>query len=302
MAIRKVVVFGATGFQGRAQLLELLRQGYEVRAVARNPGALSDKEFEGVECVAADYDNPQSLARALDGCDAVFFQAPALGDNARLLRQCAALVEAIRTSPVQLTVVNSSMWAPNEPCGEIIYDGVLAMEEVFTRSGLPVIIFRPTLFMNNLLGDWVRSSIVDQAMYYYPHKADLASDWISLEDVARFMVTALDHPELAGRKLRIGGPERLTTLQMLAIMSEVLGHDIQYKFMTPVEFGAFFWDYYGAGSGLDRDTYIAGWDSFYTFNNDAPQRPFQADSSEALAVLPVERVTLRDWAMKKKWR
>lgn len=302
MAIKTVLVFGATGFQGRAQLLALVRQGYAVKAVSRDPSAFSDPRYAAIEKVSADYDNAASLRAALHDVDAIFFQAPALGDNARLLKQCATLTEAIKASSVQLTVINSSMWAPDVPCGEIIYDGVLAMENVFVASGIPVIFFRPTLFMNNLLGDWVRSAIVKDRLYRYPHKADMGADWIALEDVANFMVSALERPNLAGNKYRIGGPQRLTTLQMLEIISGPIGHTIRHEYLTPRDFGEYFWHFFGATSGLDKASYVAGWDSFYTFNNDAPQKPFEADSSEALAAFPVERMTLADWAQTQSWR
>lgn len=35
MSIQKVIVFGATGMQGRQQPRELLKRGYQVRVVSR---------------------------------------------------------------------------------------------------------------------------------------------------------------------------------------------------------------------------------------------------------------------------
>lgn len=301
MAIKTVTVFGATGVQGQAQVRALSKKGFAVRAVNRSiPDGLWS-EHTNVTPIAADYDDPASLEHSLDGSQAVFFQAPALGDNAQLLVQCANLVRAIDASDVELTVVNSSMWAPDAPCGEIIYDGVLAMEEVFAKSGLPVIIFRPTLYMDNLLGDWIKGSIVNDALYYYPHKEGMLADWIALDDVAQYMIAALDRPDLAGRRFQIGGPETLTTLQMLETIGTQLGKPIAHKFMTPREFGEFFWDFYGVTSGLDRPTYVAGWDSFYSFNNDAPQRPFQLASDDAQNEFNVERVAMAEWASKQDW-
>lgn len=297
----KVIVFGATGAQGRAQVLELLRQGHEVRAVSRNPQAFAETDFAGVERVAADYDDISSLERALRGVDALFFQAPALGDNARLLKQCERLVKAAGAAGLQRVVVNSSMWAPDEPCGERVYDGVLAMEQVFKRGEMPLMVFRPTLYMNNLLGDWIRPVIVAEGVYRYAHKPNMKADWICLEDVAKFMVAALHRPDLIGRKIRIGGPERLTTLQMLEVLSEVIGRPIRHEYITPRDFGEMFWSFYGATSGLDRATYVAGWESFYTFNNDAPQRPFEADVKAALDLIPVQLTTLKAWASAQQW-
>lgn len=45
MGIETVIVFGATGTQGRPQVKELLRQGYSVKAVSRKPDLLDHPDF-----------------------------------------------------------------------------------------------------------------------------------------------------------------------------------------------------------------------------------------------------------------
>jgi uncharacterized protein YbjT (DUF2867 family) len=302
MHIGKVIVFGSTGVQGRAQLRELLNQGYRPLAVSREVDRFKAAHPD-IECVSVDYGIPASIDAALAGVDAVFFQAPAMGDGVRLMSHCANLADAVTRSKVKLFVLNSSMWAPDDdrPCGEQIYDGVLAMESLFQDKIAPLIIFRPTIYMDNLLGDWIRPIIVNERVYRYPHKAELAADWISLEDVAKFMVAALNRPDLIGRKIRIGGPQRLTTLQVLEILSEVLEKPIKLEYMTPHQFGQHFFNLYGKHSGLPEKSYVDGFAGFYTFNNDSTRRPFQADVRDTLRLIPVELTDLRTWAQTQSW-
>ena len=71
MAVSKVTVFGGTGFLGRRIASALLSAGREVRVAARHPeqGALA---WAGrVAPIAADVRDPQAVARAVEGADAV---------------------------------------------------------------------------------------------------------------------------------------------------------------------------------------------------------------------------------------
>lgn len=300
MKIEKVIVFGATGFQGRPQVREALAQGYKVKAVSRDPKALAVEASLGAEIVRADYDDPASLDAALAGVDAILFQAPSMGDVVRLSGQCRSLAEAAERAGVTLFVLNSSMWAPDEPVGQVTYDGVLEMEEVFRSHSVPVVTFRPTLFMNNLLGDWIKPNL-QHGIYRYAHKPDLASDWICLEDVAKFMVAALKRPDLIGKKIRLGGPERLKTADVIEIISKAIGRPLTYDYLTPRQFGELFWELWGSTTGSNQTDFVNGFDSFYTFNNEAPQKPFQADVATTLKLIPIELTDMRTWASRQDW-
>ena len=308
MSIKNVIVFGATGLQGRPQIVEALRQGYAVRAVSRRADVFSAPEFKGVVPVQADYNDPASLDKALAGVDAALIQVPSAGNLEKTLEQCKVLGAAMKKAGVQLIVFNSSMWGPDEPCGAPIFDYVLKFEEAFRNSGVPTIVFRPTVFMQNLIEPFMKPMFVVEHVYRYCHKADLASDWICHEDLARFMVEALKHPELAGRKIGVGGPQRLTTLQVIEILSEAIGHPIQHQYITPTQLGQKVYDLtvqgQGTGgevTGVSRDEFAAGIASFYDFVHDSPLRPFQADVKAALALLPVQLTDMRTWAKKQDW-
>jgi uncharacterized protein YbjT (DUF2867 family) len=300
MDIKTIIVFGATGFQGRPQVREALREGYKVKAVSREPKQLEQEVELGAEVVQADYKDPASLDAALKGVDAILFQAPSMGDVARLARQCENLAAAADRARIKLMVLNSSMWAPDEPIGQVTFDGVLGMEELFRSHSFPVINFRPTLFMNNLLGEWIKPQI-NQGLYRYAHKTNLESDWICLEDVAKFMVAALKRPDLVGRKIHIGGPQRLRTSDVIEIISDVTGRPLKYEYLTPRQFGEHFYDLWGLSTGLGREDFVHSFDTFYTFNNEAPQKPFQADVKAALELIPIELTDMRSWAKRQNW-
>ena len=71
----RIVVFGATGVVGRALLPELART-HEVVAVSRRP-----QEGEGVTWTEADVLDPDSVRRAVDGAEIVYYLVHSLGEG-----------------------------------------------------------------------------------------------------------------------------------------------------------------------------------------------------------------------------
>lgn len=66
----KVVVFGATGFSGKAVLQELISEQMEVTAFVRTKAALAD-DARQVTVVEGDVFDRRAVAGVLEGCDAV---------------------------------------------------------------------------------------------------------------------------------------------------------------------------------------------------------------------------------------
>lgn len=71
----KALVTGATGFVGAAVARALLREGCEVRALARKGSDRRNLQRIAVEVVEGDLNDPASLAPAVAGCEALFHVA-----------------------------------------------------------------------------------------------------------------------------------------------------------------------------------------------------------------------------------
>ena len=107
-----LLVTGATGFVGSAVAASLHERGHAVRAVVRDPSR-ADVLPAGVERVAADLADADSLARAMDGCEGVFHLAAAVGmpgPEARELNVGGTrrVVEAARRAGVRRLVHTST--------------------------------------------------------------------------------------------------------------------------------------------------------------------------------------------------
>lgn len=301
MSIRNVAVFGASGRQGQAQVRALLAAGYWTRAVSRNRSIFEAKSFEAVAVIPADYADAESLARACRNTDAIFFQPPQAQRPDLVIAHAQNLAAAALEAGVRRIVLNSTMWSPDAACGQPMYDLVLAVENIFAGCGVPLVVLRPTVFMDNWLTAFAKPALVKEHKYRYPHKPGLRYSPISLDDLAKFMVAALTHDQWLGQRLRVAGPETLTPPQVALILSDAMGVTITYEYQTPRDFGYHVYSLMGEATGLDRESYAGYFANFYEFNNDAPQQPFRYDIAPLLQQVPIRLETFRDWARRQDW-
>ncbi|HEY7977661.1 MAG TPA: NmrA family NAD(P)-binding protein [Rhizomicrobium sp.] len=296
-----VTVFGASGRQGLAQVRQLTKAGHRVRAISRRSDPFLGERFDNTEVMAADLDDADSLARAVAGADVVFFTRPLIQARDPIAR-ITALGCAAQKAGVKRLVFNTSLYVPEKPIGQFTYDIAVKMENTFAETGVPLTVFRPVLFMDNLLTNWARPFIVHEGRYVYPHRPDLGANWISLDDVAKFMIAAMDRADLEGARIVIGGPERLTPPQVAQILSDAVSRPVRYDPCTPEAFSTelvkAFGDEFPAAMRAPTEVRIA---EFYHFNNDSPIRPFEVDMAPVLKRIPVKMEALRDWAARQDW-
>ena len=190
MTIKTVTVFGASGRQGQAELRELIAQGSWPRAASRSKNLFSAAGLDSVAVMTADCADTASLDRVLKNADAVFFQPPQAERPDHILRYAKSVAEVSKRAGVSRVVVNSTMWSPDQPCGQAMVDLVLMIENIFADADLPLVVFRPTVFMDNWLTAFAKPALVKEHKYRYPHKPDLRYSPISLDDLAKFMVAA----------------------------------------------------------------------------------------------------------------
>lgn len=302
-----IAVIGAAGRQGMAQVRQALAAGYEVRAISRRPDPFAGADIPGVErvpVVPMDLYDPSTYRAALEGVDYIFYTHPlqARADRATLVGQVG---RAAAELGVKRVVWNTSSWIPDKPGDPFTYGANTAGINALWRSGAPGTVFGSVLFMDNLLTNWARPFIVNEGRYVYPHNPNLEANWISLDDVARFMLVSLERPDLEGAWVNIGGPERLRGPQVAQALSEALGRPIRYDPCTPEDFGRYLVE--AAGDEMPaamRDEFARGIAAFYEYNNTAPTRPFAVNMDyvyERFPELAGKLETLGAWAKRQNW-
>jgi uncharacterized protein YbjT (DUF2867 family) len=217
----KVLVTGASGTNGRELVKRLSSAGVAVRGMIHNRQARADAALPGVEFVIADFDDPASVGRVLEGIDRAFLVT---NSTERAEAQQLAFVARGRAAGLRHIVYSSQLHAAkNSPVRYLRYHAVV--EDAISSSGLAFTILRPNLYMQAFLG--FRSSIVAEGRFFAP-VGDARVSIVDVRDIAAVAAAALTENGHEGKTYDITGPEALTHRAMAAQLSESLGRDIKF--------------------------------------------------------------------------
>jgi len=297
-----VGVIGATGRQGLAQIRQLRRSGYKVRALSRQ----KDPQLLGingeVDSRVLDLENKDTLVPALSGCDIVFFTHP-LSLRANRSETASLIATACKEAGVSRIIHNTSSWIPDKPGDAFSYAQNLSSIQALWSSGVPSTVFGAVLFMDNFLTDWARPFLTREKRYIYPHAPTIGANWICLDDVGKIMVAAIERPDMIGTWMNIGGPERLHGPEVAIILSEALGHEIAYDPCTENEFGKLLVSVMGDTlPEAEREAFAVYISDFYKFNNESPAQPFSVNIDYMMERLPeIKLEPMLNWAKRQDW-
>jgi uncharacterized protein YbjT (DUF2867 family) len=146
------LVIGATGRQGGAVTRHLLRLGWPVRAMTRNPGKSSSQALKdlGVDVVQGDLADASSIRNALQGCYGVFsVQNPWEHGLDAEIAQGKRVVDQAVAANIQ-HIVFGSVSKCREPGSPAHYKTKGVVEQYIEKSGLPYTFIRPAFFMEML--------------------------------------------------------------------------------------------------------------------------------------------------------
>ncbi len=231
-----VLVAGGTGFVGRRLVRALADIGHDVRVMTRRP---DDYDGPGT-AVPGDMTEPDSVRHALNGCTAAYYLVHSLG---------AADFEARDAEAA--TVFGSA--AADAGTGQIIYLGGLGddsdelsahlrsrreVETLLGEAGVPVTVLRAGIVVGHGGISW---EITRQLVAHLP--AMVAPRWvrtrtqpIAIDDVVRYLVGVLGHPEALGRAFDVGGSEVLAYVDMMKRVAAIEGRPlpvVQVPLLTP---------------------------------------------------------------------
>ncbi|OAG19550.1 NAD(P)-binding protein [Alternaria alternata] len=294
----RVIVFGASGVQGRHQVHVLARAGHSVIAVSRNPKPVLVDE-KSVETFAADFTDRDAIAKVLQGADRIFLNLPSTSFNQSepIIAAARYIGEAAKNAKVPLILFNTSMPVAKEPQGIVAQDDRREMRRLL-RESVPTISIEPVVYLDNLLEGWALPPIRDRNTVVYCHKPDLRVSWICHYDVAQIMMAAMDHPELAGRDIPIGGPETVMLSQLTEKVSKAWSKQLSYENQTVADFC----DKIGKamqGRGLETDTIVSQMFKAYTYYNEAEDEPFNVDMRPLVKELGVKLTPIEEWAKRR---
>jgi uncharacterized protein YbjT (DUF2867 family) len=224
-----ILVTGVTGRQGGAVARHLLDKGFRVRGLSREPGkpAAAALAGLGVEMVAGDMEDQAALDRAMAGVYGVFGVQGFWGAGvAGEVRQGKTLGDAAAAAGVQHFVYNFVGGAERQT-GIPHFESKWQIEEHLRTLGLPLTVFRPVFFMENL--NRSRPQIFDGSLPGIGLPPGKPLQMIAVDDIGAFVAMAFaDRAGFTGKAIEIAGDE-LTEPEMAATLSRVIRRPVQVQ-------------------------------------------------------------------------
>ena len=249
----KIFLTGATGFVGHHVARELASQGAQLRLLVRKSSNLANLEGIPGETHIGDLSDPQSIAPALEGCDALMHVAadyrlwipdPAsmyranVDGTRELLRMAreANIRRVVYTSSVATmgfrkdglivnedTPVNLEMMVGHYKRSKFLAEQEAVKVSNAAESGLEVMILNPTtpIGSHDAKPTPTGRIFVDFLNRKFPAYVDTGLNLVDVSEVARAHAAALEQGT-PGRRYILGG-ENLTLKQILDKMSAITG-------------------------------------------------------------------------------
>ena len=204
-----IAVVGATGQQGGRAIDALLDAGAPVRALVRDPSSAAAQALRGrgVDLVAADQEDGDSLAQGLAGVSALFFMttfAPPDGTEGEVRRGTTVAEAAARAGVPH--VVYSSVGGAERHTSIPHFESKRRVEERLSDL-VPATFLRPTFFMENLAGQLTPDPSGD-VVVRLPMPADVALQMVGVRDIGAAAARLLVEPGVIdGDAVEIAGDE-----------------------------------------------------------------------------------------------
>jgi (4-alkanoyl-5-oxo-2,5-dihydrofuran-3-yl)methyl phosphate reductase len=210
-----ILVSGATGNVGQGLVKRLVASGEQVRVFVRDERKVAHLG-NSVECVVGDLDKPETLVRAMQGVEKLYFVTPET-------QQVKNLLDTARSARVRFIVKQSTIEA-DRSLGPGRWHR--EQEKMLEEYGFDWCFLRPTMMMVNTI-EWWSDSIKKQSAVYFPGGKGKVPP-VDPDDVAAAACTVLTKPDHEGKVYQLTGPQALTIREMVRILSHILGKPIRY--------------------------------------------------------------------------
>ena len=214
-----IVVTGSTGRVGGLVARRLESGGHPMRLLVRDPDRAPG--VKGAQVVAAEYGDPDALAKGLQKGDRVFMVSLWIGGDTRIEQHRSFIEAAARADVAQLVYLSFVNAGPNAIFSHAREHG--ATEEMLRASGVPWTSIRNSMYADDIPGwfdpDGVAREPGDDARMSFSYRPELA-------DV---ITVALTKPGQEGKIYNITTPESVSMRELAQIATQVTGEAYGYE-------------------------------------------------------------------------
>ncbi|MFI1918731.1 NAD(P)H-binding protein [Nocardia sp. NPDC020380] len=214
-----LLLTGSTGNIGRELTRALLASETEFRILVRDPERATEIP-DHIERRVGDLEDPDAVARALDGITALFLLVPGTGvDHTR------HAIKAAQEAGLRRIVLISSAYAVGDPVAAM-GRWHHAREELLTESGIPHTILRPGALMSNVL-EWAPA--VSAGLPLMDPTGPGRTFPVDPADIAAIAAQALTTTDSESADHILTGAEPFTFADQVAALARELGRDIPIR-------------------------------------------------------------------------
>ena len=227
----KILMTGGTGFVGTALRRAIKEEGHDLRLLVRTGSVEKIDRREGFEILPGDALDTHACMRAVDGCDAVVhligirreFPNDGITYEAMHTEATYGVVEAARRTHVPRIIFMSAAGASADSPSRY-HKTKFEAEEIVRASGMRWTIFRPSIIFgagdefHPLMAELVHRKIVP---VIGGGKSLLQP--VALHNVVGPMARSLVMPETQGKVIEMGGPERMTFIDIMYAIARHYG-------------------------------------------------------------------------------
>ncbi|TLM69411.1 MAG: SDR family oxidoreductase [Deltaproteobacteria bacterium] len=226
---RPIAVLGATGYVGARLVPRLVKAGWRVRAVGRNPDKLAGRPWAadpGVEIAPGDVLDRGSLEAALRGCRAVFYlvhsMGPHIADFAATDRQAAENLAAAAAAAGVERIIYLGGLGDDAPHLSHHLRSRHEVGDILKKGSIPVTIFRAAMIIGSGSASFeiLRYLVERLPVMVTPRWIDTPCQPIAVSNVLHYLVSCLDSPATIGETFDIGTEEVVTYRQLMRLYAE----------------------------------------------------------------------------------
>ncbi len=215
-----ILVTGATGYVGGRLVPLLLERGHDVRTTTSSPDREQPWWGDRVETVVMDALDPDQVAAACEGVDAVYYLIHGMGgdDFAETDRKAAThLADGVRAHGVARVVYLSGV-VPDVPDGELSEHirSRREVEQILGASPATLVVLRAAVLLGSGSTSFeiIRQVSERMPVHTVPTWMNSEVQPIAVVDVLEALVGALDYAG-PSRHFDVGGPDRLPYSELL---------------------------------------------------------------------------------------
>lgn len=227
----RILLTGGTGFVGTALRRELKNEGHDVRLLVRTSSVHKVDPREGFEVLPGDVLDTHACLRAVEGIDALVHlvgirrEQPNDGMTYEAMHTEAtySIVDAASRTGVPRVIFMSSLGArPDSPSR--YHKTKFEAEEIVRKSGMRWTIFRPSIIFAP--GDEFHALMAELVHRHIVPIIDGGKSLlqpVAMHNVVRPMARSVVMPEVQGKVVEVGGPDRMTFMEIMTAIARHYG-------------------------------------------------------------------------------